>query len=199
VWHEVPEVLKLPKLEVGVWLTTLSLTVFADLTVAVEAGMVLAALVFIRKVTETTTVSMVTEEDVARDQVHVLQGKLIPDYAAVFRIHGPFLFGSTEKLDAIREQLPTLPPVIVIRLRNTTAIDSTGLQALERLADEVRASGRGLVFCGARQQPGKMMQQTEFLAHVGRENICANIGEGIARAQVIFEEMAAADNLMKSI
>jgi SulP family sulfate permease len=200
-WREIPEILKLPRLEVGVWLTTLSLTVFADLTVAVEAGMILAALVFIRKVTETTTVSLVTEEDVARDQVHVLQGKLIPDYAAVFRIHGPFLFGSTEKLDTIREQLPTLPPVIVIRLRNTTAIDSTGLQALERLADEVRASGRGLVFCGARQQPAKLMQQAEFIAHVGRENICPNIGEGITRAQAIFEGMDAGgvpDRLVRS-
>ena len=187
-WHEIPEILRLPKLEIGVWLTTLLLTVFADLTVAVEAGMILAALVFISKVTTTTTVSRVTEEDVARDQVHVLQGKLIPDYAVVFRIHGPFLFGSTEKLDEIRRQLATLPPVIVVRLRNTTAIDSTGLQALERLADEVHASGRFLVFCGAREQPGKMMQQDEFVQHVGRENICPNVGSALDRAQSIMQE-----------
>ena len=186
-WREVPEILTLPKLEVGVWATTLLLTVFTDLTVAVEAGMILAALVFIRRVTETTTVSRVTEEDVERDQVHVLQGKLVPDYAAVFRIHGPFLFGSTEKLDEIRAQLAQLPTVVVIRLRNTTAIDSTGLQALERLADEVRASGRTLVFCGARAQPAKLMLQAEFLEHVGRENICANISHGLARAKVIYE------------
>jgi SulP family sulfate permease len=187
-WHEIPEILKLPKLEVGVWLTTLSLTVFADLTVAVEAGMILAALVFISKVTATTTVSRVTEEDVARDQVHVLQGKLIPDFVAVFRIHGPFLFGSTEKLDEIRAQLPRLPPVIAIRLRNTTALDSTGLQALERLADEIHASGRSLVFCGAREQPAALMRQDEFVKHVGRENICPNIGSAIDRAQAIMQQ-----------
>jgi SulP family sulfate permease len=75
----------------------------------------------------------------------------------------------------------------VVRLRNTTAIDSTGLQALERLADEVRASGRTLVFCGAREQPAKLMRQAEFIEHVGEENICANISQGIARAQAIFE------------
>ncbi len=189
-WHEIPEILRLPKLEIGVWLTTLLLTVFADLTVAVEAGMILAALVFISKVTATTTVSRVTEQDVARDQVHVLQGKLIPDYAVVFRIHGPFLFGSIEKLDEIRGRLATLPPVVLIRLRNTTALDSTGLQALERLADEVHASGRSLVFCGAREQPAQMMQQTEFVKHVGRENICPNIGEAIDRAQSIMQEAA---------
>jgi SulP family sulfate permease len=187
-WHEIPEILRLPKLEIGVWLTTLLLTVFADLTVAVEAGMILAALVFISKVTATTTISRVTEEDVARDQVHVLQGKLIPDYVAVFRIHGPFLFGSTEKLDEIRARLPRLPPVIAIRLRNTTAIDSTGLQALERLADEVHATGRFLVFCGAREQPAQLMQKEEFVKRVGRENICPNIGEAIERAQTIMQE-----------
>jgi sulfate permease, SulP family len=187
-WREIPEILRLPQLEIGVWLTTLLLTVFADLTVAVESGMILAALVFISKVTTTTTVSRVTEEDVARDQVHVLQGKLIPEYAAVFRIHGPFLFGSTEKLDEIRTQLASLPPVVLIRLRNTTAIDSTGLQALERLADEVHASGRSLVFCGAREQPGKMLRQEEFVKHVGRENICANIGDAIERAQALMLE-----------
>jgi SulP family sulfate permease len=193
-WHEIPEILKLPKLEVGVWLTTLLLTVFADLTVAVEAGMILAALVFIRKVTATTTVSRVTEEDVERDQVHVLQGKLIPDFVAVFRIHGPFLFGSTEKLDEIRRQMPRLPAVVAIRLRNTTAIDSTGLQALERLADEVRDSGRTLVFCGAREQPSKLMLQAEFIAHVGRENICANISHAITRAQAIVLESRAVED-----
>jgi SulP family sulfate permease len=195
-WHEIPEILKLPKLEVGVWLTTLSLTVFADLTVAVEAGMILAALVFISKVTATTTVSRVTEEDVARDQVHVLQGKLIPDFVAVFRIHGPFLFGSTEKLDEIRAQLPRLPPVIAIRLRNTTALDSTGLQALERLADEIHASGRSLVFCGAREQPAQLMQQEGFIKHVGRENICPNIGSAIDRAQSIMQDASLASTAL---
>jgi SulP family sulfate permease len=187
-WHEVPEILKLPKLEVGVWLATLLLTVFADLTVAVEGGMILATLVFVRKVTATTTVTRVTEDDMAEGRLHVLQGREIPDYVAVFRIHGPFLFGSTEKLDVIREQLSDLPPVVIVRLRNMTAIDSTGIQALARLVDEVQASGRALLFCGARAQPAEMMLKAECQHHVGRENICAHITEAIARAQQIFEE-----------
>ena len=184
-WDEIPEILKLSKLEIGVWLTTLLLTVFADLTVAVEAGMVLATLIFIRKVTATTTVTRITDEDMAEGQLHVLQGRHIPDYIAVFRIHGPFLFGSTEKLDPIYEQLPALPPVITIRLRNMTAIDSTGLQALERLADEVHASGRSLILCGAREQPTRLMHQAEFEDHVGAENICPHITAAIERARLI--------------
>jgi len=186
-WYEIPEILKLSKLEIGVWLTTLLLTVFADLTVAVESGMVLATLIFIRKVTATTTVSRVTDEDMAEGRLHVLHDKHIPDYAAVFRIHGPFLFGSTEKLDAIYEQLPALPPIVVVRLRNMNAIDSTGLQALERLADAVHSSGRSLILCGAREQPARLMHQAEFEQHVGAENICAHISAAIVRASEIFE------------
>ncbi len=161
-WHEIPQILKLSKLEIGVWLTTLLLTVFADLTVAVEGGMILAALFFIRKVTLTTTVSRVTEDDLEDGRMHVLQGRDIPPFVAIYRIHGPFLFGATEKIDEIRRQLPALPPIVVLRLRNMTALDSTGLQALERLALEVRGSGRTLLLCGAREQPARLMARSNL-------------------------------------
>ena len=100
-WEEIPELLKLTPLEIGTWLVTFALTVFADLTVAVEAGMILAALVYIRKVTATTTVSQVTDEYLREGHVHILQHKEIPPYVTIFRIHGPFLFGATDKIDEI--------------------------------------------------------------------------------------------------
>src|SRR3984885_4839077 len=186
-WHEIPQILKLSKLEIGVWLTTLLLTIFADLTVAVEGGMILAALVFIRKVTLTTTVTRVTEDDVEDGRVHVLQGKDIPSYLAIFRIHGPFLFGASEKVDEIRRELGSLPPIVVLRLRNMTALDSTGLQALERLALEVRASGRTLLLCGAREQPARLMTQASFARHVGAENICPHVTAALERAHEIHD------------
>jgi SulP family sulfate permease len=189
-WHEIPQILKLSKLEIGVWLTTLLLTIFADLTVAVEGGMILAALVFIRKVTLTTTVTRVTEDDLEDGRMHVLQGKDIPPFVAIYRIHGPFLFGATEKIDEIRSELPTLPPIVILRLRNMTAIDSTGLQALERLALEVRGSGRTLLLCGAREQPARLMGQASFAQHVGQENICAHVTAALVRANVIHEQAA---------
>ena len=129
-WREIPELWKLSRFEIGTWLVTFLLTVFAELTVAVEAGMILAALVFIRKVTQTTTVSEVTAAYIREGHVHISQHKEIPSYVSIFRIHGPFLFGATDKLDAIISRLPDLPPIIIIRLRNMTAIDSTGFQAL---------------------------------------------------------------------
>jgi SulP family sulfate permease len=189
-WSEIPQLLKLSYREIGTWLTTFLLTVFADLTVAVEAGMILAALVFIAKVTSTTTVTKVTEEYVREGRVHILQDKEIPAYVTIFRIHGPFLFGATDKIDDLIRQLQELPPILILRLRNMTAIDATGLLALERLADCVHASGRGLILCGALEQPSRLMRQAEFEQHVGQENICSNIAQALARARILHAELA---------
>jgi SulP family sulfate permease len=190
-WREIPELLKLTPLEIGTWLITFALTVFADLTVAVEAGMILAALVFIRKVTATTKVSRVTTEYIEHGRAHSLQDKIIPPFVTVFRIHGPFLFGAADKLDNVLHQLPSLTPVIILRLRNMTAIDATGLQALENFADQVRNSGRGLILCGAPEQPSRLMQKAEFEDHVGRENICKNVAEALARAGELYKEISS--------
>jgi SulP family sulfate permease len=190
-WREIPELLKLSKLEIAVWLATLLLTVFADLTIAVEFGMVLAALTFIRKVSLTTTVSRVTDAYVDEGRVHILQDKAIPSYATVYRIHGPFLFGATDKLDDVARHLNDLPPIVILRLRNMTAIDSTGLLALEELADKLHASGREMLLCGAREQPSRMLHQAEFEQHIGRENICANVLEALDRAAIAYQHLLA--------
>ncbi len=188
-WREIPELLKLSPLEIGTWLITFSLTVFADLTVAVEAGMILAALVFIRKVTNTTTVTQVTDEYLREGHVHILQHKEIPPYVTIFRIHGPFLFGATDKIEEIVNRLSELPSIVILRLRNMTAIDATGLQALENLADVIHDSGRGFILCGAREQPARLMHQAEFEQHVGSGNICPSIADALERAKKLHAEM----------
>ena len=196
-WREIPELLKLSRMEIATWLVTFLLTVFADLTVAVEVGMILAVLVFIKKVTQTTTVAEVTEEYVSEGHAHILQHKVIPDYVSIFRIHGPFLFGATDKIEQITSRLPDLPPVLILRLRNMTAIDSTGLQALESLADLVHDSGRELILCGAREQPSRIMHQTEFQRHIGKENMCESVDEALERARMVFSEAATPDPVGK--
>ncbi len=107
-WREIPQLLKLTKTDISIWLVTFALTVFADLTVAVEAGMILAALLFISRVASTTTVSQVTDDYVEDGRVHILQDKDIPYYATIFRIHGPFLFGATDKIQAVTENVHKL-------------------------------------------------------------------------------------------
>jgi SulP family sulfate permease len=190
-WHEIPKLLRLTRTDVAVWIVTFGLTVFADLTVAVEVGMVLAALTFIRRVAVTTNIADVTPDFVERGRVHILQDKVIPPYVAVFKIHGPFLFGAADKLSTIVDRLDTLPPVVILRLRYMTAIDGTGLRAFEDLSDRLRASGRTLVLCGAREQPAAVMKQAQFHDHVGDDNICANIEAALKRASEIQAVRAA--------
>jgi len=190
-WLEIPQLLKLTKTDISIWLVTFALTVFADLTVAVEAGMILAALLFISRVASTTTVSQVTDDYVEAGRVHILQDKDIPYYATIFRIHGPFLFGATDKISVVTEHLHTLPPVVILRLRNMTALDATGLFALEEAAKALHASKRTLILCGAREQPSQLIHQAEFAEVIGEENICDNVQEALGRAEEVYERLEA--------
>ena len=185
-WREIADILKLSRNDISVWLATFTLTVFADLTVAVEAGMILAALLMIRKIARTTSVTEETEDDVEAARVHLMQDKRVPDQVTVFRIQGPFLFGGLDKLSAITDKLAELPPIVILRLRNMTALDGSGLGALEDLAAALHATGRTLILCGAREQPAKLMEQAEFDRHVGHENICADLDRALARASEIL-------------
>ena len=182
-WLEIPKLLKLPKADVTIWAITFFLTVFADLSVAVEVGMIIAGLTFILKVTATTTVSEVTPEDVNAGRVHILQDKVMPDYVAVFRIHGPFLFGSTDKIQSIAARISELPDIVALRLRNMTAIDGTGLLALEDLARSLRAAGKTMIVCGAREQPLALIEGSEFEEFIGKENVCRNLQHALERAE----------------
>jgi sulfate permease, SulP family len=197
-WREIPQLLKLTKTDISVWLVTFALTVFADLTVAVEAGMILAALLFISRVASTTTVSQVTDDYVEDGRMHILQDKDIPYYATIFRIHGPFLFGATDKISVVTENLHTLPPVVILRLRNMTALDATGLFALEDVARQLHASSRTLILCGAREQPANLIHQAEFEEVVGAENICDNVQAALRRAEQVHDQLETAAIGLKS-
>jgi len=188
-WREIPQLLKLTKTDISIWLVTFALTVFADLTVAVEAGMILAALLFISRVASTTTVSQVTDDYVEDGRVHILQDKDIPYYATIFRIHGPFLFGATDKIQAVVENLHKLPPVVILRLRNMTALDATGLFAIEEVARQLHSIKRTLILCGAREQPSQLIHQAEFAEVIGEENICENVQEALSRAEEVYERL----------
>jgi SulP family sulfate permease len=185
-WREIPDIIRLGRSEIAVWLITFALTVLADLTVAVEAGMILAALLFIRRVSSTTTVARVTPEYLTGGMAHSLQLHQIPEGVAIYRIHGPFLFGATDKLEAVEEAIEDLPPVVILRLRNMTAIDATGINALEHLAERLHATGRTLLLCGMQSQPRIMLDRAEVHERIGRENILPSAEAALTRAREIL-------------
>jgi SulP family sulfate permease len=184
-WHDIPALWKQRWADPLVWLATFALTILADLTVAVEVGMILAALLFIRRVASTTTVTQVTREYVERGRAHILQDKAIPDYVTVLRIHGPFLFGATDKLTDLTADIPGYGEIVALRLRNMTALDATGLRAIQDFADALHASGRTLLVCGALPQPSALMDRAEFHRHVGAENILPSVDAALVRARAL--------------
>ncbi|MET0553940.1 MAG: SulP family inorganic anion transporter [Vicinamibacteria bacterium] len=181
-WREIGAIWRLDWAERSVWMVTFALTVLADLTLAVEIGMALAALLSIRRVAGTTSVATVTPQYIEDGRPHVLQDKAVPPYVTILRIHGPFLFGTTEKLVAATCDLASLAPIVVVRLRNMTAIDATGLHALESLCDRLQKSGRHMILCGARDQPGQLLRQAAFVRHVGESNIVPHVEAALVRA-----------------
>jgi MFS superfamily sulfate permease-like transporter len=111
-------------------------------------------------------------------------------YVTILRIHGPFLFGMTEKLADVTADLSQFAPIVILRLRNMTAIDASGLHALETLSDRLGKTGRTLLVCGAREQPAAFLHQAEFIRHVGASNIVPNVQEALVRAQGIREQFS---------
>jgi SulP family sulfate permease len=191
-WGEIGSIWRLEWADKAVWLITFALTVMADLTLAVEVGMAFAALLYIYRVTDTTIVSTLTQEDIEDGRVHMLQDRHVPADVTIVRILGPFLFGMTDKLTDVTADLSSFAPIVVLRLRNMTAIDATGLHALEALNDRLQKSGRTLILCGARQQPAAFLDQAEFIDHVGAHNIVAHIEAALARANEIRARMTSA-------
>ena len=192
-WREIGTILSLSVADIAVWITTFALTVLADLTVAVAVGMALAALLYIYRVAETTTVQAVTPEYLEDGQAHILQDKEIPANVTILRIHGPFLFGTTEKLADATRNLGELREGVVLRLRNMTALDATGIHALEQFSDRLHKAGKTLLLCGARDQPSQLLSRSEFLKHLGPENVLPNVQAAIDRAQSLqgdFEGVA---------
>lgn len=187
-WREISVILRLSKADKVVWAATFGLTVLADLTIAVEVGIVLAALLYIYRVSQTTTVSTVTDAYIEEGRQHNLQNRVLPPYVSILRIHGPFLFGTTDKLAEETANLSQFRPVVVVRLRNMTAIDATGLHALENFADRLHKSGKTLLLCGARYQPERLLKRSGIVKHIGSENILPHVEAALLRAKEIAED-----------
>jgi SulP family sulfate permease len=182
-WREIGAILRLSKTDIAVWITTFALTVFADLTVAVGVGMTLAALLYIYRIAETTTVAPVTPEYLADGQAHILQNKDIPSNVTILRIHGPFLFGTTEKLPEATQDLSHFGEIVILRLRNMTALDATGIHALEQFSDRLRRAGKTLLLCGARAQPSRLLVRSGLVDHLGAQNVLPHVQAALARAR----------------
>ena len=185
-WHHFARLLKWPSGDAAVFLVAFGLTVLVDLTVAVEVGMVLAAVLFIKRVSETTQIMAVDERTDTEGAHHSLVGKDVPDDVLIFRIFGAFFFGVADKLETALKRARQEPRILILRMRKVLAMDATGLNALEDLCEKLHHRNQHLILSGPHTQPYMMMDRAGFLDQLGRENVCADIDAALKRAREIL-------------
>ncbi|HLB33326.1 MAG: sodium-independent anion transporter [Verrucomicrobia bacterium RIFCSPHIGHO2_12_FULL_41_10] len=185
-WHELQRIFQMPPGDAVVFLTTFALTVVFDLVLAVGVGMVLAAILFIHRIAQTTEISRVTEEDMLESPAQAAHGKKIPEGVIVYRIFGPFLFGAAEKMEDAFESLGELPKVLILRLHLVTAMDATALNVLESVVERIKYAGGCVVISGIHRQPLDLLRKAHFIEVIGRENFCATFDDALERSNEII-------------
>jgi sulfate permease, SulP family len=185
-WRTFRAELGSPRSDVAVLLTTFLLTVFVDLTLAVEVGMVLAAFLFMRRMSEVTSVSSVTREFNDRDGPEMAlyaEGRPgIPHGVQIYAVDGPFFFGAASKFKETLEQVAGRPRVLVLLMRNVPAIDSTGLSALRDIIRRFRAGGTRVILVGVHAQPMAALSRSPLLTELGEGNLVGELDEALALA-----------------
>jgi sulfate permease, SulP family len=189
-WRLFVKLLRSPKSDVVIMLNSLFLTVFVDLTIAIQVGVVLSAFLFMRRMSEVTQIGYQTSaleenEDDFTNNDTIGQRKL-PQGVAVFEIYGSFFFGAADKFKTAIAQVEKNPKVLILRLRHVLALDATALHAIEDLHDRICHDGGVLLLSGLHKQPLDALMRAGLLDLVGEDNIVANIDVAIQRAEMIL-------------
>ena len=186
-WRTFRSEFRAPKSDLAVLLTTFVLTVLVDLTVAVEVGIVLAAFLFMRRMAEVTNVSAVVREfdesDDGEGDPNAIRARAVPAGVEVYEINGPFFFGAAEKFKETITELQRAPKVLVIRMRNVPAIDSTGLNALRDVVVRFRRAGTRVILSDVHAQPMGAIQRSALGDELPEEDLVGNIDDALNAAR----------------
>ena len=181
-WRVFKGLLRNPKSDVVVLLMTFFLTVIFDLTVAIEVGLVIACVLFMKRVMETTEISVITDEidpnkesDMEMHEEHLA----VPDGVEVYEINGPYFFGIATKFEEIMARLGDRPKIRIIRMRKVPFIDSTGIHNLTTFCEMSQKENIHLILSGVNPQVHAVLEKAGFYEMLGKENICSNINEAL--------------------
>ena len=185
-WRVFKGLLKNPKSDVTVLLITFFLTVIFDLTVAIEVGLVIACVSFMKRVMETTQISVITDEidpnkesDLEVHEEHLV----IPEGVEVYEINGPYFFGIATKFEDIMARFGDRPKIRIIRMRKVPFIDSTGIHNLTTLCEMSQKENIHIILSGVNPQVHATLEKSGFYTLLGKENICSNINEALETAR----------------
>ena len=183
-WHFFVKLFYSPRSDILVLLTVFFLTVFADLTAAIETGIVLSALLFMRRMETVTNIGVVNldDENVDKNDPNALTRFKVPKGVEVFEINGPFFFGAASKFQDEISKI-RMPKVLILRMRNVPAIDATGLRALEGVVNAAKRDGTVLLLSGIHKQPAAAMKKSGLIEKIGHANIHKDIARAIDHAR----------------
>ena len=191
-WRSFLELMKNPKSDVTVLLITFFLTIIFDLTIAIEVGLIIACLLFMKRMSETTDVKAITEEiDLNQDaefSTGNLEHLIIPQGVEVYEINGPYFFGAGNKFEEIMASFGDRPKVRIIRMRKVPFVDSTGIHNLTNLCEMSKKEGIQIVLSGVREKVNGQLEHAGFYHLIGEENICSHINLALKRANEIIEK-----------
>lgn len=191
-WRSFLELMKNPKSDVTVLLITFFLTIIFDLTIAIEVGLIIACLLFMKRMSETTDVKAITEEiDLNQDaefSTENLDHLIIPQGVEVYEINGPYFFGAGNKFEEIMASFGDRPKVRIIRMRKVPFVDSTGIHNLTNLCEMSKKEGIQIVLSGVREKVNGQLEHAGFYHLIGEENICSHINLALKRANEIIEK-----------
>ena len=191
-WRSFPELMKNPKSDVTVLLITFFLTIIFDLTIAIEVGLIIACLLFMKRMSETTDVKAITEEIDLNQDAEFSTGNLdhliIPQGVEVYEINGPYFFGAGNKFEEIMASFGDRPKVRIIRMRKVPFVDSTGIHNLTNLCEMSKKEGIQIVLSGVREKVNGQLEHAGFYHLIGEENICSHINLALKRANEIIEK-----------
>lgn len=190
-WRTFRALLRNPKSDITVLLITFFLTVIFDLTVAIEVGLVIACLLFMRRVAETTEISVITDEINPNEELDIAvneESLMVPKGVEVYEINGPYFFGIANKFEEQMVQLGDRPKVRIIRMRKVPFIDSTGIHNLTNLCKMSKKERITIVLSGVNEKVHHVLEKSGFYELLGEENICENINVAIDRANQIIQK-----------
>lgn len=191
-WRSLLELMKNPKSDVTVLLITFFLTIIFDLTIAIEVGLIIACLLFMKRMSETTDVKAITEEIDLNQDAEFSTGNLdhliIPQGVEVYEINGPYFFGAGNKFEEIMASFGDRPKVRIIRMRKVPFVDSTGIHNLTNLCEMSKKEGIQIVLSGVREKVNGQLEHAGFYHLIGEENICSHINLALKRANEIIEK-----------
>lgn len=192
-WRSFLALMKSPRSDVAVLLFTFGLTVLFDLTIAIEIGMVMAAFLFMRRMAQVTSVSAITEQHHEQEEIFTGSQEATAAGIEVYEINGPLFFGAAYKFEEILSQGQKKSRVMIIRMHNVPAIDSTGLRILTQVIKSCQKQQIGMVISGLRLQPKRAIMQAGLTELLGEENICVTIDAALARAWAILKRLQRHD------